>query len=160
MDDTATTSEPTTDREQIAELHRRWVSAFDRSEGDPRFDFRSRFGELYDFDATDLRLYDDFDPERRVATSAAEYGAIWEPAFQTVRHSRHVITDGPHVLTGDGSLAASTLVFTARVNLADGTVIEFRSTSSLVWRRTGDGWRIVREHNSTDLLPEGALDPV
>ncbi|WP_405504821.1 hypothetical protein [Streptomyces purpurascens] len=33
-----------------------------------------------------------------------------------------------------------------------------RTTTSLVWRATPDGWRIVREHNSTKVLSAGALD--
>ncbi|MGA5358308.1 hypothetical protein [Streptomyces purpurascens] len=35
---------------------------------------------------------------------------------------------------------------------------DIRTTTSLVWRATPDGWRIVREHNSTKVLSAGALD--
>jgi ketosteroid isomerase-like protein len=37
-------------------------------------------------------------------------------------------------------------------------VTDIRTVTSLVWRRTPDGWRIVREHNSTTVLPPGHLD--
>ncbi|MEO6088666.1 MAG: hypothetical protein ABIQ18_36705 [Umezawaea sp.] len=35
---------------------------------DAPFDFQRTFGEFYDFGSPDLRLYDDFDEEQRVAT--------------------------------------------------------------------------------------------
>ncbi|MGZ3145711.1 YybH family protein [Lentzea chajnantorensis] len=137
----------------IADQHERWVFGWDRREGDEPFDFRRVFGELYDFGSPDVRLYDDFDPGHRVATSAAGYGAIWEPAFRTTTSAHHVIDDGPHVIA-DGNLAASTLRFVARI-VTHEQVTHIRTTTSLVWRRTPDGWRIVREHNSTEVL-----DPV
>ncbi|SES07433.1 SnoaL-like domain-containing protein [Lentzea xinjiangensis] len=140
----------------IADLHRRWVFGWDRREGDAPFDFRRTFGEFYDFDSPDVRLYDDFDPEQRVATTAAGYGSIWEPAFRGMLSAHHAVDDGPHVIAGD-DLAASTLRFVARI-ATPGSTTDIRTTSSLVWRRTPDGWRIVREHNSTAVLPAGELD--
>ncbi|HEX7303719.1 hypothetical protein [Lentzea sp.] len=144
------------DEQVIADQHVRWVFGWDRREGDEPFDFRRVFGELYDFGSDDLRLYDDFDPAQRVATTAAGYGAIWEPAFSGMVSAHHAVDDGPHVLAGAG-LAASTLRFVARIVTPDG-VTDIRTTSSLVWRGTADGWRIVREHNSTKVLPVGELD--
>ncbi|MFD4636077.1 nuclear transport factor 2 family protein [Lentzea sp. NPDC058436] len=139
----------------IAELHERWVFGWDRRAGDAPFDFRRVLGEFYDWES-DLRLYDDFDPEHRVATTAAAYGAIWEPAFREMVSAHHAVDDGPHVLAGD-DLAASTLRFVARIVTPDATS-DIRTTTSLVWRRRPAGWRIVREHNSTEVLPEGDLD--
>jgi ketosteroid isomerase-like protein len=145
-----------TDEQVIAELHDRWVFGWDRREGDAPFEFRRVFGEFYDFDSTDLRLYDDFDPGHRVAATAAAYGAIWEPAFREMVSAHHAVDDGPHVLAGD-DLAASTLRFVARIVTPE-SVSDIRTTTSLVWRRTPHGWRIVREHNSTEVLPAGELD--
>ena len=34
-----------------------------------------------------------------------------------------------------------------------GEVTGIRTTTSLVWRRGADGWRIVREHYSTNVIP-------
>ncbi len=51
-------------------------------EGDAPFDCRRTFGEFYDLSSPDVRLYDDFDPEQHVATTAAGYGSIWEPGFR------------------------------------------------------------------------------
>ncbi|HUQ55585.1 nuclear transport factor 2 family protein [Lentzea sp.] len=140
----------------IADLHERWVFGWDRREGDEPFGFRRVFGEFYDFGSADLRLYDDFDPEHRVATTAAGYGSIWEPAFRGMLSAHHAVDDGPHALA-DGDLAASTLRFVARIVTPE-AVTDIRTTTSLVWRRTADGWRIVREHNSTEVLPKGELD--
>jgi ketosteroid isomerase-like protein len=144
------------DERVIADLHERWVFGWDRREGDVPFDFQRTFGDFYDFDSPDVRLYDDFDPEQRVATSAAAYGAIWEPTFRRMLSAHHAVDDGPHVVDG-GDLAASTLRFVARITTPDG-VTDIRTTTSLVWHRTPDGWRIVREHNSSEVLPAGDLD--
>lgn len=140
----------------IEDLHTRWVFGWDRREGDEPFDFARTFGEFYDFGSPEVRLYDDFDPEHRVSTTPSRYGAIWEPAFRDMVSARHAVDDGPHVLTADG-LAASTLRFLARI-VAPGGVTDIRTTTSLVWHRTVAGWRIVREHNSTEVLPPGELD--
>ncbi|MGW5695336.1 hypothetical protein ACWEWX_31710 [Streptomyces asiaticus] len=56
-------------------------------------------------------------------------------------------------------LAASTLTFVARITRPDATT-DIRTTTSLVWRRTPDGRRIVREHNSAKVLPAGKLDGI
>jgi ketosteroid isomerase-like protein len=145
-----------TDEQLIADLHSRWVFGWERDEGDPPFDFRRVFGDFYDFGAPGVRLYDDFDPEQRVATTAAEYGSIWEPVFRRAVSAHHAVDDGPHVVAGH-DVAASTLTFVARITLP-GATTDIRTTTSLVWRRTPDGWRIVREHNSSRVLPTGDLD--
>ncbi|MEU6551928.1 nuclear transport factor 2 family protein [Streptomyces sp. NPDC046915] len=144
------------DERLIADLHGRWVLGWERDEGDPPFDFRRAFGEFYDFGSPDLRLYDDFDPGQRVATTAAGYGSIWEPHFDRMVSAHHAVDDGPHVIACP-DLAASMLVFVARITTPDGAT-DIRTTTSLVWRRGPDGWRIVREHNSTRVLPAGDLD--
>jgi ketosteroid isomerase-like protein len=144
------------DEQEIADLHRRWVFGWERVEGEEPFDFRRAFGELYDFGSPQVLLYDDFDPEQRTATAAAEYGSIWEPTFNMMVSARHAVEDGPHVIAGS-DLSASNLTFVARITTPDG-VADIRTTTSLVWRRTPSGWRIVREHNSTKILPAGDLD--
>jgi ketosteroid isomerase-like protein len=144
------------DEQVIADLHSRWMFGWERNEGDAPFDFRRTFDEFYDFSSADVRLYDDFDPEQRVAKTAAGYGSIWEPNFHKMVSAHHAVDDGPHVIA-DHDLAASTLTFVARITMPDVTT-DIRTTTSLVWRRTPDGWRIVREHNSTTVLPTGNLD--
>jgi ketosteroid isomerase-like protein len=146
------------DREIIGELHTRWLFGWERNEGDPPFDFGQVFADLYDRDSDDVRLYDDFDPDKRVATTPAQYGAIWEPHFHRMRYAHHAVDDGPHVIAGQ-DLAGSNLTFVARIATPD-AVTDIRTATSLVWRRTAAGWRIVREHNSTTVLPAGELDGV
>jgi len=149
-----TNTELATDKSEINRLHSDWVFGWERSDGDGPFSFGETFAQYYDWDSTDVLLYDDFDPQHRVAASALGYGAIWEPIFNTVRNANHVIADGPHaVLSAD--LAASSLVFLARIEPLTGDISLIRTTTALVWRRTTDGWRIIREHNSTVLLSEG-----
>ncbi|MFI7708489.1 hypothetical protein [Nonomuraea sp. NPDC049480] len=41
----------------------------------------------------------------------------------------------------------------ARLETLDGTVTGIRTTTSLVWRLTDSGWRIIREHNSSVVVP-------
>jgi ketosteroid isomerase-like protein len=144
------------DERIISDLHTRWLFGWERNEGDTPFDFRRVFGELYDDASDDVRLYDDFDPGKRVATTPAQYGAIWEPNFHRMRYAHHAVDDGPHVIAGR-DLSASNLTFVARIATAD-AVTDIRTVTSLVWRRTPDGWRIVREHNTTTVLPPGHLD--
>lgn len=114
-------------------LHRRWIlEEWERKPGDGRFSFRDKLGQFYDWESPDAVLYDDFDPQHRVARSAAAYAAIWEPIFNTVRSARHVVSDEPAVLGGFGDLSASTLEFAARIEGGDGKVTGIRARSDLV----------------------------
>lgn len=94
-------------------------------------------------------LYDDMSPDFRIARSADEYRALWETSFQALRRANHLVLDGPDTIIA-GELATSTLEFGARLEPAEGQqVISIRARSTLVWRCTSDGWKIVREHNSS-----------
>ena len=139
-------------------LHRRWIlEGWERAPGDGRFSFREKLGHFYDWESPDVVLYDDFDPQNRVARSAAAYGAIWEPIFNTVRSARHVVSDEPAILAGSGDLTASTMEFAALIEAGDGTVTPIRTRSDLVWRCRDERWRIVREHNSTRVVPRAEV---
>ena len=142
----------TTPLPTVTERHRNWVFGWEREHGDGRFEFRETFRDFYDWESEDVILYDDFDPEHRVARSPREYGAIWDVHFNHMRSVAHVIVDGPAVIE-QGDLAASRLVFVARLEPLLGEVTGIRTTTSLVWRRTEGRWRIVREHNSTVVIP-------
>lgn len=137
-----------------ADLHRAWIlKGWEHHPGDPPFSFREKLGRFYDWSASDVMLFDDFDPERRVARSAAAYGAIWEPIFRGNRSARHTVTDGPDVAPGSGDLTASSLEFTALIEPRDGKPVGIRTRSDLVWRCGAQGWKIVREHNSSKVIP-------
>jgi ketosteroid isomerase-like protein len=142
------------------ELHRQWILVgWEKHRGDPPFDFRKRLGHLYHPDSSDVRLYDNFDPQHRVARSADEWAAIWTEPFSVLREARHSVLDGPDVIDG-GSLSASTLEFAARLETAEGEVVGNRARSSLVWQCTSDGWKIVREHTSVRLVPREEIDAI
>lgn len=52
-------------------------------------------------------------------------------------------------MVGD-ELATSTLEFVGRLEPAESQpVVSIRTRSTLVWRCTGDGWKIIREHNNS-----------
>ncbi|MFF0146732.1 hypothetical protein [Amycolatopsis sulphurea] len=69
-----------TSEETVAAAHLRWLWGWDRNPGDPQFDLRAVQGEFYDWQDEDLLLYDDADPQHRVARSAEEYRSMWEPS--------------------------------------------------------------------------------
>jgi hypothetical protein len=142
------------------ELHREWIMVgWEKRRGDPPFDFRQRLGHLYHWNSSDVRLYDDFDPQHRVARSASEWASIWTEPFTALRSARHRIMDGPEVVDG-GVLSASTLEFAARLETAEEKIVGIRARSSLVWQCTSTGWRIVREHTSTRRLPREEIDAI
>jgi ketosteroid isomerase-like protein len=152
-------SDATTDKRNISEdsliaqLHRDWILiGWEKKEGE-KFDYTAKLGKYYDWKEKDVILYDDFDPQKRIAKSAAEYKAVWEPGFSTLKSARHRIVYGPHVLVSE-KIASSTLQFEADITNADGKVTKIRTFTSLVWKKTAGGWKIVREHNSTVVLPK------
>jgi ketosteroid isomerase-like protein len=141
------------------ELHRQWIlEGWERREGDGRFVFADKLGRFYSQES-DLHLYDDYDPQHRVAQTAAEYGNFWEGPFNNFKSARHAVTDGPDVLIG-GELATTTLEFVARLELSDGKVNSIRARSSLVWRCEDGSWRIVREQNSVRDVPPDEVQTV
>jgi hypothetical protein len=148
--------EPVTDSTSsthpVAELQYRWIFRWDRTEGDPEFSFERNLADLYDFDADDLILYDDFEPGHRVARTAREYGTFWNEPFNSLRRARHSVVDGPSVVVSD-DIAASRMVFIAALEPGGGEPIGIRATTSSVWRNTPQGWRIFREHTSTVKIP-------
>lgn len=140
------------------ELHREWIMmGWEKRRGDPPFDFRQKLGHLYHWDSDDVRLYDDFDPQHRVARSASEWASIWTEPFTALRAARHNIMDGPDVIDG-GVLSASTLEFAARLETSKGEIVGIRARSSLVWQCTSKGWRIVREHTSARRVSREEID--
>jgi ketosteroid isomerase-like protein len=145
---------PTKGEQSAGALHRRWIlEGWEKAPGDGRFSFREKLGHYYDWESPDVVLYDDFDPQHRVARSAAAYAAIWEPIFNTVRSARHAVSDEPAVLATSGDHTASTMEFAALIEGGDGKVTPIRTRSDLVWRCRDGQWRIVREHNSTRVVP-------
>ncbi len=142
----------------VSALSREWILVgWERKAGDGPLNFREKLGRFYDWSASDVVLYDDFDPQHRVVRSPAEYGAIWEPGFSALKTAHHRLLSGPFVLAS-GNLAVATFQWAARLEGRDGKVTGLRSFSTLTWRCTGDDWKIVREHNSSVVLPADQVD--
>lgn len=141
-----------------ASLHREWIlEGWERREGDPPFVFRQKLSRFYDFDGKGVVIHDSFDPQKRVARSATEYGSFFEVAFNGFRSARHAVTDGPSVIVGR-DLATSALEFVARLETPEGKVSTMRAQSQTVWRCTTTGWRIVREQNAVSEAPRADVE--
>lgn len=132
------------------ELHKEWILVgWDKPVAGQAWDFREKLGKYYDWEASDVVLYDDMAPDFRIARSPEEYRGLWEASFQALRRAHHLVLDGPETIIG-ADLATSTLEFAARLEPAEGQpIVSIRARSTLAWRCTGDVWKIVREHNST-----------
>ncbi|MFC4008470.1 hypothetical protein ACFOY2_14665 [Nonomuraea purpurea] len=142
--------------EHLVARARRWVSGWDKKSSDGPFSIARNFSEDYDFDSADVMISDDMDPEHRVMAGPHEYGIAFDPMFNSLRGARHMVFESPTVLLGPdaendrvGAVAASRLMFVAILEADDGTITAIRTTSSQVWRRAQDRWRIIREHNSS-----------
>jgi ketosteroid isomerase-like protein len=151
-------TEVTADAETIRSQHLDWIFTFDRARGSGHWDLEAELGRFYDWDV-ETRLYDDMDPEHRTARSAEEYRAMWEPVFNAVEFGEHRIAEGPDVRVS-GDMATSWLVFIAYLEVADGTVVRLRSNNFLEWERFPDGWKIVRDHTSSQHISEEQIRPL
>jgi ketosteroid isomerase-like protein len=144
----------------VADLHSAWIlEGWERREGDPPFVFAEKLARFYDFDGNGIVIHDSWDPQKRVARSARQYGSFFEATFDSFKSARHAVTDGPHVIYGR-DLAASSLEFIARLEAKDGQVNAARAQSQTVWRCTDKGWRIAREQNAVDDLEVAAADAI
>lgn len=95
----------------------------------------------------------------RLARSAEEYRAIWEPAFNGVEFGEHRIAEGPDVWVS-GDMATSWLVFIAYLEVSECTVVRVRSNNFLEWERFPDGCKIVRDHTSSQHISEEEIEPL
>jgi ketosteroid isomerase-like protein len=140
----------------VPHLHKEWILVgWDKPVVGQSWDFREKLGKYYDWEARDVMLYDDMAPDFRIARSPEEYRALWEPSFQALRRANHLVLNGPETVVGD-ELATSTLEFAGRLEPAESQpIVSIRTRSTLVWRCTSDGWKIIREHNnSRRIAPE------
>lgn len=138
--------------------HNEWILVgWEKHPGDGPFDFRAKLGDYYHWDTAEGVFYDDFDPDYRVARSPGEYGSFWVAPFTAMKSARHRVIDGPEAIVA-ADLATSTLEFAAALEAADGTIVGIRTRSSLVWQCTPEGWKIVREHNSSRRVSRAEID--
>jgi len=140
---------PADGKNGVAELHRDWImTGWERDVGDPAFDFRKDLGRYYDFTRTDLSLFDDFDPELKVRTTADDYGKVWYGLVPKFRSVHHKITEQPTVVAAGPGYSHSVMEFAFEVTPNEGAPMYLVSRTSILWRCGLDGWKIFREHNS------------
>ncbi|MBL6081219.1 nuclear transport factor 2 family protein [Belnapia sp. T18] len=131
----------------LNDLTREWVEIGWRHTLEEPFDFRERLARFYDWSSGDTQFFDDFDPKRRVNTDVAQYAAIWDTRIPSMQSLTNVTVGNPHTLVS-GGLAVTSVQFVTSYTTADGAVEQAQTLSSLVWRRSPEGWRIIREHGS------------
>ncbi len=141
------TSQQPDDLDVLENLARDWVETGWKHSSREPFNFRERLERFYDWSSSDTQFFDDFDRERRVNKTAAAYAAIWDsviPSMETL--TNHMFGRPSTIISGD--LAVMSVQFVTRYKMPQGPVSEAHTLSSLVWRRSGDTWRIIREHGS------------
>ncbi|MBC9177134.1 YybH family protein [Pseudoroseomonas ludipueritiae] len=131
----------------LNDLAREWVEIGWRHTSQEPFDFRGRLARFYDWSSEDTQFFDDFDTKRRVNTDVAQYAAIWDERIPSMQCLTNVTVDEPRTLVS-GDLAVMSVQFVTSYTTADGVADQALTLSSLVWRRSPDGWRIIREHGS------------
>ncbi|MGK2285606.1 nuclear transport factor 2 family protein [Pedomonas sp. V897] len=137
----------TSDLEILEAIVRDWVETGWRHTAEEPFTFRGRLERFYDWTSDDTQFFDDFDPERRVNLTAAQYAAIWDEVVPQLKRLTNVMVGTPRtVISGD--LAAMSVQFITSYVTAEGEEGQAHTMSSLVWRRSAAGWRIIREHGS------------
>jgi ketosteroid isomerase-like protein len=137
---------------EVAEFIREWILVGWQHSEEAPYDFRKQLGKYYDWSSADVILHDNADTERRVVNSPGEYGAIWDAMVPQLRRLSNTIVGEPVVMV-EGDLAMVSVRFVTRFESADGTVEDAPTLSSLILRRTDEGWKIIREHGSS-LVPE------
>jgi ketosteroid isomerase-like protein len=134
------------DQEALEALARDWVEVGWRHSPAEPFDFRSRLERFYDWSSPNTLFFDDFDEQRRVNKTAAEYAAIWDEVIPKMDSLVNQMVGLPSTIVS-GDLAVMSVQFITHF-VADGASGEAHTLSSLVWARTDGSWRIIREHGS------------
>ena len=137
---------PQTDKAVIRSLINDWlIVGWRHLPTDPPFSFAARLSKYYDWSAKDLYLFDDFDEQKRVARSPAEYGAIWDAALPSMKLLSNKVL-GQDILVS-GNLAVDTVNYEITIDTGSGP--SKRSTlDTVVLRRGPQGWKIIREQGA------------
>jgi hypothetical protein len=144
------------DAEVVAQLQRMWIlEGWEKAPGE-KFVFRRKAGVFYDWESTELALYDSFDPELRLARRPTEWETAFEASFDRMRSALHAVIAEPVVVVSN-DIAAATFEFCARLERADGTAQGVICRTSHVFQLTTGSWKIIREHTSGRTV---ALDAV
>lgn len=144
---TADASRPgaSADRDTLSAQAVRWLSGWDHSASAP-YAFGDQLAGFY-AEGDALVLFDNADADLRVATSAAEYGAIWDAMLPALREVRNTDAEVMQVVV-EGDLGVTVARWVSTFTDGDGVGRSVPTLGTLVWQRTPDGWRIVHEHGS------------
>ncbi|MEM8875808.1 MAG: VOC family protein [Planctomycetota bacterium] len=82
-----------------------------------------------------------------------QYAAQWEPMMASMRGFR-IVLERPAEVSLDGDLAVASFVFSGGEDQAYEDAFRIRQFGTIVMRRTGDGWKIIHEHLTSDANPE------
>lgn len=134
------------EKAQIAKLSEYWIQAWSPQKDAKNFNFMERFSNFY-AEGNDLILFDNADPQARIANSAEDYGNIWDSLLPNLSYVDNRITSEPEVYL-DGDLAVSTMVWETTFIFNDRRENKVPTIGTLVWQRTSQGWRIVHEHGT------------
>lgn len=137
------------DRNDITEINRlsyAWIKAWSPQENAKNFSFIKRFKDFY-AKGNNLILFDNADPQARIATSAKEYGTIWDSLLPNLAYVDNHITREPEIFV-NGNLAVSTFVWETTFVSSNGKEQRVPTIGTLVWQKTAQGWRIIHEHGT------------
>lgn len=137
----------------LNDLARQWVEIGWRHTSEEPFEFRGRLARFYDWESGDTQFFDDFDAQRRVNEDAAHYASIWDERIPSMRSLTNKMVGNPRIVLS-GDLAAMSVRFVTSFTTAEGVSDQAETLSSLVWRRSSQGWRIIREHGSSLAIHE------
>ncbi|MDJ0589833.1 MAG: nuclear transport factor 2 family protein [Pleurocapsa sp. MO_226.B13] len=141
-------SENQNDATEIARLSRAWLEAISPKEDVKNFNFMERMSCFYET-GDNLILFDNADPETRIANSASEYGRIWDSLLRQLDYLDIQIIREPIVFV-DGNLAVSILVWKETTFTNSNRVEQHLSfLGTVIWQRTEQSWRIIHEHATT-----------
>jgi hypothetical protein len=129
-------------------LHEEWImEGWERSEGDPAFDFVQKMGKYYDLDNPEGVFFDNFAPgDTQLFTDASIYGPNWEDLQNQAKSILHGMTEGHGVMVS-GDVASTAVGFVGRIEPLEGEVSAFDARSQLGWGCVGGVWKIKHEVN-------------
>ncbi|HOO22022.1 MAG TPA: nuclear transport factor 2 family protein [Kiritimatiellia bacterium] len=134
------------DKIEIKRLATEWLEVgWRHMPGDPPFNFKRQLSKFYDWESKDVYLFDDIDPQKRVARSPGAYGAIWDEMLQGWNFSNKVEPINDVLVSGD--IAVAPVFYNITVDLGK-EILKSRILSMVTFRRTADGWKIIREQGS------------
>lgn len=138
----------TQDEQAIRKLIREWAEVgFSPKDKTKEFKFQERLAKFYDSTPNRVVLHDNADPQMRIATSAEDYGKIWDGIFPKLRYLDNKVRNVHQVVIED-NLAVAVLSFDSTFIFSNGKKDVVPTLVTLVWRRTADGWKIIQEHGS------------